>query len=138
MALFRSSTMVLEIRTLSLNGPEGQAALQNVRAGRVDSSELTEYGFTVYPMTKIFQNRVYFSSGVHKLPIYKGAAPLKLTEILSKNTSIDPTALLQKMREDGDLTLLDSDYLMIKAYDSVRIGRDDWMPRALTRMSKHS
>lgn len=46
--------------------------------------------------------------------------PRKLTDILSRNTNVDPIALLQKMREDGEIEYAGSSYAVIKAVDSQR------------------
>lgn len=54
------------------------------------------------------------------LPIYRGAVPRKLTDILSRNTNVDPNALLQKMREDNEIQYAGTAYAVVKAVDSQR------------------
>ena len=82
-ALWRSSAIIFDIASYS-----------------VHTRKMESYGFAVFPLVKQFQTRIYFASGVHLIPVYKGPVPKKLTEILSRNTNVDPLALLQKMRED--------------------------------------
>ena len=46
--------------------------------------------------------------------------PHKLTDILARNTNVDPQALLQKMREDGEINYAGPGYIVVKACDSQR------------------
>ena len=103
MALWRSSAIVFDISSYDMN-----------------QREIVRYGFAVYPLTKQFQGRTYFTSGVHILPIYSGPVPRKLTDILSRNTNVDPSALLQKMREDGEIDYAGPGFIVVKAVDSQR------------------
>lgn len=100
-ALWRSSAIIIDISSYDVN-----------------SGEMKRYGFAVYPLVKQFQTRNYFVSGVHVLPVYKGPVPRKLTDILARNTNVDPSALLQKMREDQEISYAGSAYVVVKAVDS--------------------
>lgn len=42
----------------------------------------THYGFGILPLTQMFQNRVYFTSGMMQVPLYTGETPQKLIEML--------------------------------------------------------
>lgn len=103
MALWRSSVIVFDISSYD-----------------IDTREISRYGFSIIPLTKQFQGRTYFSSGVHILPIYRGAVPRKLTDILSRNTNVDPNNLLQKMRDEGEIRYAGPGYIVVKAVDSQR------------------
>ena len=52
--------------------------------------------------------------------MYRGAVPRKLTDTLSRNTNVDPLALLQKMREDQEIVYAGSAYIVAKAVDTQR------------------
>ena len=86
----------------------------------LSTKKMERYGFSVYPLIKQFQNRNYFASGVHILPVYKGIVPRKLTEILARNTNVEPNALLQKMREDKEIEYAEQAFIVVKAVDSQR------------------
>ena len=68
----------------------------------------------------MFQTRNYFVSGVQILPVYRGPVPRKLTDILSRNTNVDPVALINKMREDQEITYAGNASVVAKAVDSQR------------------
>lgn len=85
-ALWRSSAIIFDISSYDMV-----------------TEQMVRYGFAMCPLTKLFQQRTYFGSGVFVLPLYSGAVPRKLTDILSRNTNVDPLALLNKMREDGEV-----------------------------------
>ena len=101
--LWHSSAIIFDISSYSIQG-----------------GQIARYGFAVYPLIKMFQTRNYFVSGVQVLPVYRGPVPRKLTDILSRNTNVDPTALLQKMREDNEIQYDGTSYAVVKAVDSQR------------------
>ena len=85
-ALWQSSSIIFDISSFS-----------------IDTQQMERFGFAVYPLIKLFQTREYFISGLEVLPVYRGAVPQKLIDILARNTNVAPKALLQKMKEDGEL-----------------------------------
>ena len=82
-SLWRSSVIIFDITSYSIK-----------------TRKMERYGFAVFPLIKQFQTRNYFVSGVQILPVFRGPVPRKLTDILARNTNVDPMALIQKMRED--------------------------------------
>ena len=103
-ALWRSSAIIVDISCFD-----------------IATQKMERFGFSVYPLIKQFQTRSYFMSGVQILPVYRGPVPRKLTDILSRNTNVDPLALLQKMREDQEISYVESRaYVVAKAVDSQR------------------
>ena len=102
-ALWRSSAIIFDITGYS-----------------IDSKQVERYGFAVYPLIKLFQTREYFSSGLEILPVYRGAVPRKLTDILARNTNVAPKELLKKMREDGEIQYAGTAHIVVKAVDSQR------------------
>ena len=102
-ALWQSSCIILDISSYS-----------------IQTGQMERYGFAVYPLIKSFQTRHYFVSGVQVLPVYRGAVPRKLTDILSRNTNVEPMNLLSKMREDNEIQYAGSAYAVVKAVDSQR------------------
>lgn len=102
-SLWKSSAIVFDISSFSIS-----------------TKKMERFGFAVYPLIKQFQNRNYFVSDVQILPIYLGAVPAKLVQILARNTNVEPVALLQKMREDKEITYAGSSYVVVKAVDSQR------------------
>ena len=81
---------------------------------------MERYGFAVYPLIKLFQTREYFISGLEVLPVYRGTVPQKLIDILARNTNVAPKALLQKMKEDGELEYAGAAHIVVKAVDNQR------------------
>ena len=59
-------------------------------------------------------------SGVNILPVYAGAVPRKLTDTLSRNTNVDPIALLARMRDDQEISYAGNAFVVVKAVDSQR------------------
>ena len=76
-ALWKSSAIIFDISSYSLS-----------------TKQMERYGFAVYPLIKSFQTREYFCSGLELLPVYRGPVPRKLTDILSRNTNVEPLKLL--------------------------------------------
>ena len=70
------------------------AIIFDTAACSIQTGQMERYGFAIYPLIKMFQTRNYFVSGVQLLPIYRGAVPRKLTDVLSRNTNVDPQSLL--------------------------------------------
>ena len=100
-ALWHSSAIIFDIASYS-----------------IQSGQMERYGFAIYPLIKMFQTRNYFVSGVQVLPIYRGPVPRKLTDVLSRNTNVDPQSLLQKMREDNEIQYAGTGYAVVKAVDN--------------------
>lgn len=87
----------------------------------VATQKLDRFGFAVYPLIKLFQEREYFCSGLEILPVYRGLVPRKLIETLVSSTNIAPMALIEKMREDGEIQYAPgSASIIVKAVDSQR------------------
>lgn len=99
---------------------KSSAIIFDISSFSITTKKMERFGFAVYPLIKQFQNRNYFVSDVQILPIYRGRVPPKLTQILSRSTNVEPISLLQKMREDQEITYAGNAYCVVKAVDSQR------------------
>jgi len=61
-----------DLVTLGLSLTRSSVIIYDIKAYDLKTKQTSNYGFAVYPLIQSFQQRTYFLSGVHQLPVYRG------------------------------------------------------------------
>lgn len=101
---------------------KGSYLIYDLRAYDLKTKQVSSFGFAIMPLLANFQQRHYFNSGYHVLPVYKGPVPLELykkpltgfSETFQQTEEILQT--VYKMTERGELEVTSS-MVMVKAVD---------------------